>query len=77
MYSTITEDMLWAAFTQQAHMDRTLPDSLSVENIAESWIHSKLMHYPVVTVTRNYDDNSASLEQVRTKSTSVYLSISL
>jgi hypothetical protein len=64
MYSTFTEDMLWASLTQQARVDQTLPEPVSVENITNSWLHTNKHSFPVLTVARNYDENFATLEQV-------------
>ncbi|KAJ4440548.1 hypothetical protein ANN_08693, partial [Periplaneta americana] len=55
---------LWDAINRQARIDGTLADSPSVENIANSWLGRQAPHFPAVTVTRNYEDGSALLEQV-------------
>lgn len=40
----------------------TLEEPITVQQIAKSWITKD--RFPVVTVTRDYDDNSAHVEQV-------------
>ncbi|XP_069704251.1 aminopeptidase Ey-like isoform X2 [Periplaneta americana] len=54
---------LWDAINREARIDGTLADSPSVENIANSWLGRQAPHFPAVTVTRNYEDGSALLEQ--------------
>ncbi|KAJ9584301.1 hypothetical protein L9F63_021370, partial [Diploptera punctata] len=62
-YSTFTEDEFWATLTHQAHKDETLHDSITVGQIARSWLRKDCHRFPILTVSRNYIDNSASLEQ--------------
>ncbi|KAJ4429177.1 hypothetical protein ANN_26180 [Periplaneta americana] len=62
-YSTFTEDEFWATLTHQAHMDGVLPSDLSVGQIARSWLRKDCHRFPVLTVQRDYNDNSAMLEQ--------------
>jgi hypothetical protein len=61
-FKTFNEDELWEALTSQAREDMTLDESISVQEIAKSWVMKD--RFPVVTVTRDYQDNSASVEQV-------------
>ncbi|XP_067015197.2 aminopeptidase N [Anabrus simplex] len=60
-YKVFMEDDLFNSLTQQAWEDQTLPNNYTVEDIAEPWL--KYDRYPVVTVTRNYNENSADVEQ--------------
>ncbi|PSN54260.1 hypothetical protein C0J52_08612 [Blattella germanica] len=60
---TNREDEFWATLTHQAHRDGTLHDSISVGRIARSWLRKDCHRFPVVTVLRNYNENSATLEQ--------------
>ncbi|XP_069676743.1 aminopeptidase N-like isoform X2 [Periplaneta americana] len=60
-FKTFTEDDIWDALTHQAHEDVTLEESITVQQIAKSWLSRE--RFPVVTVTRDYHDNSASVEQ--------------
>ena len=46
----------------QAREDNTLMEPITVKQIADSWTTKD--RFPVVTVTRDYTDNSASVEQV-------------
>jgi hypothetical protein len=61
-FKTFNEDELWDALTSQAREDITLEEPISVQEIAKSWVTKD--RFPVVTVTRDYQDNSASVEQV-------------
>ncbi|XP_069705443.1 thyrotropin-releasing hormone-degrading ectoenzyme-like isoform X2 [Periplaneta americana] len=63
MYTTVTKDTLWSVMKQQALEDGTLPSNVSLQQVADSWLVPDCLRYPVLTVTRNYDDRSASLEQ--------------
>ena len=56
------QDDLWFYLTSQAHIDGTLPEDVTVKQIMDTW--TLQMGYPVVTVTRNYDDNTALISQV-------------
>jgi hypothetical protein len=53
---------LWEALTNEARGDMTLQEPISVQEIAKSWVTKD--RFPVVSVTRDYQDNSASVEQV-------------
>lgn len=43
------QDNLWEELTKQAHIDKTLNDSLTVKDVMDTW--TLQMGYPVVTVT--------------------------
>lgn len=62
-YANAKQDNLWEALTKKAHQDHSLPDSLSVKDIMDTW--TLQVGYPMVTVERNYDTNSATLTQMR------------
>ena len=61
-FKAAEQDDLWSHLTSQAHVDGTLPDDVTVKQIMDTW--TLQMGYPVVTVTRNYDDNTAVISQV-------------
>ncbi|XP_069704249.1 glutamyl aminopeptidase-like isoform X2 [Periplaneta americana] len=61
--NTFSGREMWDAINRQARLDGTLADSPTVENIANSWLGRQAPHFPAVTVTRNYEDGSALLEQ--------------
>ncbi|XP_069687534.1 aminopeptidase N-like [Periplaneta americana] len=63
LYGTFTENELWSSLTEQAHADQTLAQSLSVGQIAASWLHGNCSTFPILIVTRDYSDNSALLRQ--------------
>lgn len=60
-YKTFTQDDLWSALTEQAGMDDTLPEPSTVNQIAESWMKKERL--PAVKITRDYEKNSADVEQ--------------
>ncbi|KAK9874641.1 hypothetical protein WA026_005467 [Henosepilachna vigintioctopunctata] len=60
-YKTFFGDDIWNSLTEQARIDKTLDEKMSVNDIAASWITKDRL--PVVNVTRNYNDNSAHLTQ--------------
>lgn len=53
---------LWAAIGDQAHQDETLDKSVSVEEIAQSWLDRDRL--PVLSVTRNYEKDTVIVLQV-------------
>lgn len=61
-YKTFFDDDVWDSLTKQGKFDQTLPSYSTVNEIAGSWITQDRL--PVVTVTRNYQNNSATLSQV-------------
>ena len=62
-YDAAEQDDLWQHLTEQAHLDGTLPNDLTVKIIMDTW--TLQMGFPVVTVNRNYNDNSATVTQER------------
>ncbi|CAG9815486.1 unnamed protein product [Phaedon cochleariae] len=60
-FKTFFGDDIWMSLTEQARFDEKLPQPITVNEIAASWITKDRL--PVVTVTRNYKDNTASLSQ--------------
>lgn len=56
----ITDDV-WKYLTQQAHEDKSLPDDVTVNEIATSWITKDRL--PVVSVERDYAANIAVVSQ--------------
>lgn len=61
-YGNAEQDDLWQSLSEQAHLTGALPDDLSVKTIMDSW--TLQTGYPLVTVTRNYDNRTATLTQV-------------
>ena len=49
-YANAEQDDLWESLTEQAHIDGTLVQSVTVKDIMDTWTLQK--GYPVVTVTR-------------------------
>jgi aminopeptidase N len=60
-YKTFFADDIWEALTKQAHLDNKLCNNATVGAIATSWITKDRI--PTVTVTRNYEKNTATLSQ--------------
>jgi aminopeptidase N len=61
-FKTFNEDEVWGALTSQAREDMTLAEPATVQQIAKSWVTKDRL--PVVCVTRDYQDDSACVEQV-------------
>lgn len=59
---SVTPDDLMDALEQVNSDNGVLPDSVSMDILAQSWINQP--GYPVVTITRNYTDNTAEISQV-------------
>jgi len=62
-YSSATQNQLWEALTAQAHFDGVLPINMTIKDIMDTW--TLQTGYPVVTVTRDYNANAATVKQVR------------
>ena len=62
-YKAATQDDLWEYFTAQAHIDKTIPEDVTIKTIMDTW--TLQMGFPVVSVTRKYDTNEATLIQVK------------
>lgn len=62
-YGNTLQDDLWDSLTESSHEEQSLPKTLSVKKIMDSW--TLQVGYPVLEVTRDYDTNSATLSQSR------------
>ncbi|KAL6443877.1 hypothetical protein ACFW04_001721 [Cataglyphis niger] len=62
-YQSAEQNDLWYALTQQAHKDKVLEPSVTVKEIMDTW--TLQTGFPVITVKRNYNNNSATLTQER------------
>ena len=62
-YKAATQDDLWRHLTEQGHKDGTLAREMDVKTVMDTW--TLQMGFPVVTVTRQYGDNTARVEQTR------------
>jgi len=62
-FDAATQDDLWRHLTVQGHKDGTLPVSMDVKTIMDTW--TLQMGFPVLTVNRNYNSNSATVSQSR------------
>lgn len=61
-FKTFFGDDIWLSLTEQARFDGKIPQTVTVNEIASSWIAKDRI--PVVNAIRNYDDNSINLTQV-------------
>jgi aminopeptidase N len=70
-YSNAEESDLWEALTEQIRETPAslLPGNVTVKQVMDTWMLQN--GYPVVTVTRNYDDGSATISQVSICNTGV------
>jgi aminopeptidase N len=62
-YGNAEQDDLWEALTTAAHANKALPESITVKDIMSSW--TLQTGYPIVTVTRDYDQKTAELTEMR------------
>lgn len=62
-YRNAEQDDLWNALTIEAHKTGALPRDISVKEIMDSW--TLKVGYPIVTVTRDYINNSVEVTQQR------------
>ncbi|XP_077291790.1 aminopeptidase N-like [Arctopsyche grandis] len=60
-YKNAEQDDLWESLTEAAHSAKVFPDDMTVKQIMDSW--TTQTGYPVITVKRNYDKNSAEVCQ--------------
>lgn len=61
-YDNAEQDDLWESLTEEAHKRGKLPKDMTVKNIMDTW--TLQTGYPVITVTRNYETGTATIEQV-------------
>lgn len=61
-YQSAEQNDLWYALTKQAHKDKVLDPSVTVKEIMDTW--TLQTGFPVVTVSRNYNNGSITLIQV-------------
>lgn len=62
-YNNAEQDNLWESLTEEAHKHETLDKTLSIKTIMDTW--TKQTGYPIIIVTRNYNNNSAEIVQRR------------
>lgn len=62
-FKNTIQDDLWATLTDEAHKRLSIPKNLTVKDIMDTW--TLQVGYPVISVERDYDTNSATLTQVR------------
>ncbi|XP_014255315.1 aminopeptidase N-like [Cimex lectularius] len=62
-FQSATQDDLWQALTEQAHLDNALEPDITVKKIMDTW--TLKTGYPLITVTRNYKTGSALVSQKR------------
>lgn len=62
-YDAAEQDDLWRHLTQQGHSDGTLPKSMTVKQVMDTW--TLQTGFPLLKVNRNYEENTAELSQNR------------
>lgn len=62
-YQSATQDDLWAALTLEAQKSGVFDDQMSVKEIMDGW--TLQTGFPLITVTRNYEDDKIIFEQRR------------
>jgi len=62
-FEAATQDDLWRHLTRQGHKDGTLPMTMDIKTIMDTW--TLQMGFPVITVTRDYNSNTATISQKR------------
>lgn len=58
---TFVSNDIWEALTKQAHLDRKLCETATINEIADSWVTKDRI--PMVTVHRDYQKNTATITQ--------------
>ncbi|CAB3366338.1 Hypothetical predicted protein [Cloeon dipterum] len=61
-YGSVTKDDLWTAL-ESTMPDNILPPEVSLKTVMDSWTENP--GYPLITVTRNYENNEINFEQQR------------
>lgn len=62
-FKSATQDDLWEALTEEAHRVGVLAPNMNVKQIMDTW--TLQTGFPLITVTRNYEDRTALVSQVR------------
>lgn len=62
-YGNAEQNDLWESLTEEAHKRDTLPKTITVNQIMDSW--TVQTGYPIITVNRNYEKGTADITQVR------------
>lgn len=62
-YANSIQDDLWASLTEVAHENNSLMKSVTVKDIMDKW--TLQVGYPVISIKRDYDTNSAIITQQR------------
>ncbi|XP_076764198.1 suppressor of ER stress-induced death [Xylocopa sonorina] len=62
-YQSADQNDLWDALTKQAHKDNVLDPKVTIKEIMDTW--TLQTGFPVVTVTRNYNNGAVTLTQER------------
>lgn len=60
-YKTFFVEDVWNSLTKQAHADHKLDSSITVNDIAMSWIQKDRL--PTLTITRDYEKNTVKISQ--------------
>ncbi|KAK6617703.1 hypothetical protein RUM44_005291 [Polyplax serrata] len=63
LLSNVEEDDLWEALNDHAHREANLRPDLHLKDVMYNW--TRKAGYPILQVTRDYDNNTASVSQTR------------
>lgn len=63
LLSNVEEDDLWEALNDHAHREANLRPDLHLKDVMYNW--TRKAGYPILQVTRDYDNNTASVSQVQ------------
>lgn len=61
-YKNAGQKDLWDIMTEEAHKYRVIDNTLTVKDVMDTWILQS--GYPIVNVTRNYEDDTLTIFQV-------------
>ena len=61
-YGNAQQDEFWRFLTERAHADSVLPLNVDMKTICDTW--TLQMGFPLVTLTRNYNNGTVFISQV-------------
>jgi len=61
-YGNTRQDDLWSSLSDAAHVNRVLPSPVDIKVIMNTW--TLQVGYPIITITRVYDQRTAFIKQV-------------
>ncbi|XP_069686837.1 aminopeptidase N-like isoform X2 [Periplaneta americana] len=61
LYSIYSDEDLWYFLMKEGYLQEILDETFTIEELADIWLGTQ--RYPIVTVTRNYEDKKAIISQ--------------